>query len=74
MNSPVSSLINRIPRFMRLEVERIQTLEDLQFQVSNEISLAEDGDIPAWTRDQMKRAKAFSAKITAYEESNANRF
>jgi hypothetical protein len=66
----LEKLIARIPKFMHLEVDRIETLDDLLLQVQHEIDLAEEGDLQ-WTKRQMQRAKTFHATVDLHQGMNA---
>ena len=60
----LEQLINKVPRFMHPELDRVETLEDLLFQLAHEIDLATSGAIePPWTRPQLHRAKMFAATV-----------
>lgn len=54
--------IDRVPKFMHLDLSRVENLDDLMFQVEHEIDLAEEGDI-RWTKRQMHQAKMFFANL-----------
>ena len=66
-------LLTKLPRFMRPEFERINTLDDLLFQVSHEIDLAEEGDVE-WSAMQLHRAKMYAATVAieVQEAARAN--
>lgn len=60
----LAKLINKVPKFMRPELDRVETLDDLLFQVAHEIDLATSGAIePRWTAAQLHRTKMFAATI-----------
>ena len=60
----LEKLINKVPKFMRPELDRVETLEDLLFQVAHEIDLAISGAVePRWTAAQLHRAKIFAATV-----------
>ena len=58
----LAKLLKRMPKFMRPDFERIQTLDDLRFQIAHEIDLAEEGDLE-WTARQLSVARAFAKEI-----------
>ncbi len=66
----LEKLMNRIPKFMHLAVERIETLDDLRFHVQHEIDLAEEGDLH-WTKRQMRSAKTFHATVDLHQSMEA---
>jgi hypothetical protein len=60
----LEKLINKVPKFMHPELDRVETLEDLLFQLAHEIDLATSGAIePRWTGPQLHRAKMFAATV-----------
>jgi hypothetical protein len=60
----LEKLINKVPKFMHPELDRVETLEDLLFQLAHEIDLATSGAIePRWTAAQLHRAKMFAATV-----------
>jgi hypothetical protein len=67
MKSPtptLEKLINKVPKFMHPELDRVETLEDLLFQLAHEIDLATSAAIePRWTATQLHRAKMFTATV-----------
>ena len=67
MKSPtptLEKLINKVPKFMHPELDRVETLEDLLFQLAHEIDLATSAAIePRWTAAQLHRAKMFAATV-----------
>lgn len=58
----LEKLIDKVPKFMHLEFERIETFGDLMFQVLHEIDLAETG-VVEWTVKQLHCAKMFSGRV-----------
>jgi hypothetical protein len=60
----LEQLLNKVPKFMHPELDRVETFEDLLFQVAHEIDLAISGNIePRWTARQLHRAKMFAATV-----------
>lgn len=56
--------IGRTPKFMHPELDRVQTVADLDYQLSLEIDLAESGSLEKpWTAKQIYRAKMFTANV-----------
>ena len=65
MTTKIDKFLKRIPAFLQIETERVETLDDLLFQVNHAIDLAEEGDqYPAWTKAQLHRAKMLSANLS----------
>jgi hypothetical protein len=63
-NKVLKKLIKRCPKFMHLEFERIQNVNDLDFQVAHEIDLGESkATSPRWTAKQLHRAKMYYADV-----------
>jgi len=47
---------------MHPELDRVENLADLDFQIQHEIDLTEDGTV-RWTKTQLHRAKMFYADV-----------
>ena len=63
-NTTLDKLITKVPKFMHPELDRVETLEDLLFQLAHEIDLATSAAIePRWTAAQLHRAKMFAATV-----------
>jgi hypothetical protein len=60
--SKLDRLIARVPRFMHPELDRVETLADLEFQIAHEIDLTDDGTV-RWTPAQLHRAKMFYSDV-----------
>ena len=58
----LGKLTKRIPKFMSPDLSRVETLDDLRFQIQHEIDLAEEDEIH-YTKPQMHRAKMFFADV-----------
>jgi hypothetical protein len=58
----LEKLLNRVPKFMHPELDRVENLADLDFQIQHEIDLALDGEVK-WTKTQLHRAKMFYADV-----------
>ena len=67
-------LINKVPLFMHPELDRVETLDDLLFQLAHEIDLAISGAIePRWTAPQLHRAKMLAATVHIAAQRLASR-
>lgn len=71
----LQKLIRRMPKFMRPEVDRIETISDLEFQIRHEIDLAtEPGSGVIWTRAQMHKAKMYWSDVRIALLEHAEQF
>ena len=63
-NTPMTlkKLLNRVPKFMHPELDRVENLADLEFQIAHEIDLVDDGTVE-WTKAQLHRAKMFYSDV-----------
>lgn len=60
----LEKLIKRCPKFMHLEFDKIQNVNDLDFQVAHEIDLGQSrATEPRWTARQLHRAKMYYADV-----------
>ena len=69
----LGKLMKRIPKFMNPDLSRVETLEDLRFQIQHEIDLAEEDEIH-YTKTQMHRAKMFFADVHLAAEEFAREY
>ena len=69
----LGKLTKRIPKFMSPDLSRVETLDDLRFQIQHEIDLAEEDEIH-YTKPQMHRAKMFFADVHLAAEEFAREY